>query len=86
MPSQVELTPLQLATPNGVPASSVGAEITLQAYGGVLVGTNISTGGSRPFGVGQVAAMVNANFYSTTDQPLPAGTYTATTTLSMVAQ
>jgi hypothetical protein len=86
IPSLVALSQLQLTAPNGVPSSSVAASISLRrANGNVLVGASTSSGGSQPFGIGQVEANVNASFYSTSDQALPAGTYIATTTLSMVA-
>lgn len=88
IPSRIELSPLQLTAPNGVPPFSVVANITLRRLnnGTLLVGTSTSGGGSEPFGVGQVEASVNASFSSTSDQALPPGAYTATTTLSMVAE
>jgi hypothetical protein len=87
VPSLVALSPLQLTSPSGVDSSSVAANITLRRpNGALLVGTSTSGGGSQPFGVGKVDASVNASFYSITDQPLPPGTYIATTTLSIVAE
>ena len=87
VPSLVELSPLQLTVPSDVDPSSVAAIITLRRPNGeLLVGTSTSGGDSEPFGVGQVEASVNVRFYSTTDQPLAAGTYTAATTLSIVAE
>ena len=87
VPSLVELSPLQLTSPSGVDPSSVAANITLRRPNGeLLAGTSTSGGDSQTFGVGQVEVSVNASFYSTTDQPLASGTYTATTTLSLVAE
>ena len=85
--SFVALSPVQLTSPSGVDLSSVAANINLRRLNGaLLVETSTSGGASQPFGVGTEDASVNASFYSITDQPLPPGTYIATTTLSIVAE
>ena len=86
IPSRVQMSPLQINTPNDVSPSNVGADIQLLSNGTVLIGASTSYGGSQPFAIGQVQATVNARFYSTTNVPLAAGTYTATTVLSVIAE
>lgn len=85
IPGRMELSQVQVDLPNGLSQSSVGADISLVANGSslVVVSTNGSGRVSLPVGVFQ--ANVSGRFYSTTNAPLPAGTYTATTVLSVVA-
>ena len=85
VPSQLALSRLQLAAPQGVNPTAVGAEIKLSANGSFLIGATTNEGGNSPFNSGIVAASVSARFYSTTTQPLPAGTYTASTVISVLA-
>ena len=85
VPSLVALSPLQLAAPQGVNPSEVGAEINLTANGSRLLGASTGGGGAISFPGGAIAARISARFYSTTPRPLPAGTYTAITVLSVVA-
>lgn len=85
VPSQLALSRLQLAAPQGVNPSAVGAEIMLSANGSFLIGATTNEVGNSPFNSGIVVASVSARFYSTTTQPLPAGTYTASTVISVLA-
>ena len=71
---------------DGLSEASVGADITLIANGNPLVVASTSSSGNGSFDAGFLQASVRARFYSTTDTPLPAGTYTATTVLSVVAE
>lgn len=86
VPGLMELSQVQVDPPNGLSEASVGADITLIANGSPLVVASTSGSGSGSFDVGFVQASVRARFYSTMDTPLPAGTYTATTVLSVVAE
>jgi hypothetical protein len=83
--SRVALSPLQLVPPQGVNPGAVGAEINLSANGSLLIGATTSGGATLQIPVGSIAASVSARFYSTTTQPLPAGTYTASTVISVLA-
>ena len=83
--SQLALSQLQLAAPQGVNPAAVGAEIKLSSNGSFLIGATTNAGGNAPINSGFVAASVSARFYSTTAQPLPAGTYTASTVISVLA-
>jgi hypothetical protein len=85
VPSQLALNRLQLAAPQGVNPTAVGAEIKLSANGSLLIGATTSGGATVQIPVGAIATSVSARFYSTTTQPLPAGTYTASTVISVVA-
>ena len=85
VPSRVALSPLQLVPPQGVNPGAVGAEINLSANGSLLIGATTSGGATLQIPVGSIAASVSARFYSTTTQPLPAGTYTASTVISVLA-
>jgi len=85
VPSQLALSRLQLDGPQGLNPGAVGAEIKLSANGSFLIGATTNAGGNAQFDAGFVAASVNASFYSTTAQPLMAGTYTASTVISVVA-
>jgi len=85
VPSQVALSPLQLAAPQGVNPGAVGAEINLSANGSLLIGATTSGGATLQIPVGSIAASASARLYSTATQPLPAGTYTASTVISVVA-
>lgn len=80
----MELGQVQVDPPNGLSAASVGADITLIANGNPLAVA--STSGSGSFDAGFLQASVRARSYSTTDTPLPAGTYIATTVLRVVAE
>jgi len=83
--SRVALSPLQLVPPQGVSSGAVGAEINLSANGSLLIGATTSGGATVQIPVGSIATSVSARFYSTTTQPLPAGSYTASTVISVVA-
>ena len=85
VPSRVALSPLQLVPPQGVNPGAVGADINLSANGSLLIGATTSGGATVQIPVGSIATSVSARFYSTTTQPLPAGTYTATTVISVLA-
>jgi len=85
VPSRVALSPLELVPPQGVNPGTVGAEIKLSANGSLLIGATTGGGATVQIPVGAIAASVSARFYSTTTQPLPAGTYTASTVISVVA-
>ena len=85
VPSRVALSPLQLVPPQGVNPGTVGAEINLSANGSLLIGATTSSGATLQIPVGSIAASVSARFCSTTIQPLPAGTYTASTVISVLA-
>jgi hypothetical protein len=86
VPGLMELSRVQLTPPSGVDLSRVGAAISLRANGKVLIRATTSSSGSNLLGIGVIEAMVNADFYSSTNQPLPAGTYTATTVISVMAE
>ena len=58
---------------------AVGAEINLSANGSLLIGATLQ------IPVGSIAASASARLYSTATQPLPAGTYTASTVISVLA-
>ncbi|MFZ0407034.1 MAG: hypothetical protein WAM11_02855 [Cyanobium sp.] len=83
--SQVQLSPVQLVAPQGVTSGAVGADINLSANGSLLIGATTSGGATVQIPVGSIATSVSARFYSTTTQPLPAGTYTASTVISVLA-
>jgi hypothetical protein len=85
VPSLLALSQLQLAAPQGVNPGAVGAEIKLTANGSFLIGATTNAGGNAQFNGGFVTTSVNARFYSTTAQPLAAGTYTASTVISVLA-
>ena len=74
VPSQLALSRLQLAAPQRVNPTAVGAEIKLSANGSFLIGATTNAGGNAPINSGFVAASLSARFYSTKAQPLPAGT------------
>ena len=85
VPSQLALNRLQLAAPQVVNPTAVGAEIKLSSNGSFLIGATTNGGGNSPYNSRIVAASVSARFYSNTTQPLPAGTYTASTVISVLA-
>jgi hypothetical protein len=85
VPSRVALSPLQLVPPQGVNPGAVGADINLSANGSLLIGATTSGGASVQIPLGSIATSVSARFYSTTTQPLPAGTYAASTVISVLA-
>lgn len=84
--SHLVLSPLQLTAPSGVSPGNVAAAIQLSSNGSPLVGATTAGGGSRRIPGGAFQASVNVRFYSTNGAPLPAGTYTATTLLSVVTE
>ena len=86
IPGRIELSRVQLEAPNGVNQSAVLADITLVANGSPLVAASTSDGGSSNLGTGLLQATVSAKFYSTTNQPLPAGTYKAISLLTVIAE
>ena len=85
VPSRVALSPLQLVPPQGVNQGAVSADINLSANGSLLIGATTSGGATVLIPVESIATSVSARFYSTTTQPLPAGTYTASTVIRVVA-
>jgi len=62
VPSQVALSPLQLAAPQGVNPGAVGADINLSANGSLLIGATTSGGATIQIPVGAIAASVSARF------------------------
>jgi hypothetical protein len=51
----------------------------------MLIGATTNGGAALQIPVGSIAASMSARAYSTTTQPLPAGTHTTSTVISVVA-
>jgi len=83
--SQVALSSLQLAAPQGVNSVDVGAELTLLENGSSLVGTSTTGGKAGNLSAGHHLATIQTRFFSLSTKPLPAGQYTVSTVLTVTS-